>query len=499
MRMNMSWWALLFALVFSACAPTMSVPSEYVARPISVEAGRDYFLTTGGGDPYAAGIAYPVFLALMDAYPEELGRDWNEFAQKFGMIPDPDAHGDPKAPPIGFHVTTDPNTGVPWLVANCQMCHADRLRLPSGDLVVPGLGNKRVRPHAYMAAISRIGASPTLSADRLEPLARGRAQTWGLKWRYEGAITRATIDGLRTYARTRAPLVSKMGDAIPGRMGTIESFALMLGQNQRKLVELPSAIGWAKVPDVRGFPFRETFSYDASGFGAPTALVLEADFLFGVRPEWYLAQPHIATSMYMYLRKFRRTLPFPRPVDTSLAKEGRTTFERACAGCHGFYVDHGDEMRVSYRERVIPLAEVGTDPARVNAVTEDFVRVANSYALSRGYTRVENTGGYVPPILLDVWARGVLGHAGQWPSLEVLATPPAERPVRFIVDVDGMYDLDRVGVRYEVAEPSPARRLRPSEYLYDGTTPGLGVGGHPYLAKLAPDQRKAVIEYLKTL
>src|SRR6476660_5309372 len=101
-----------------------------------------------------------IFLVHIESYLQEIVHDWNECAEKFGFIPDPAAKGDPKVVPIGFHLVTDPNSGVPWLVANCQMCHAERLRLESGDVIVPGLGNKRVRPHAYANALMRIGTDP---------------------------------------------------------------------------------------------------------------------------------------------------------------------------------------------------------------------------------------------------------------------------------------------------------------------------------------------------
>ena len=136
--------------------------------------------------------------------------------------------------------------------------------------------------------------------------------------------------------------------------------------------------------------------------------------------------------------------------------------------------------------------------ARLDAVTPSFVKAANEFPWTKGYTAVKNTGGYVPPVLLDVWARGVLGHAGQWPSIEALATPPEERPRKFIVDTKGLYDLDRLGVRYEVVEGA-VRPLRPGEYLYDGDRPGYGTQGHPFLSGLDKDDRRAVIEYLKML
>jgi hypothetical protein len=498
----------------AACVPKMSNPPEYAERPISAEAGEEYFLRTGGGDPYAAGMAYPVFLALMEAYPDELGRDWNEFADKFGMIPDPQAKGDAHAPPIGFHLTIDPNSKVPWLVGNCTMCHTERIHLPQGDIVVPGLGNKAVRPHAYVNALMRIGNHPGLDADRIGTIATRRAREWKVPWPepMRPYIVNATISAFKDGAKKRAPLVKRFDGALPGRMATIESFALGLEAYSKQGIPMPETIGWAKVPDVRSFPFRDTFSYDGSGVGSPQALVLEADFLFGARPEWYLSHPHIATSVYMYLRSFTRKLPFPAWVDEKLAARGKSAFEANCASCHGFYVDHGGEMRVSYKEKIIPKDVVGTDPARIEAVTPAFVKAANEFPWTKGYTRVVNTGGYVPPVLLDVWARGVLGHAGQWPSLEALATPPEERPRYFVVDTRGFYDLERVGVRYEavtlvggvpqrtengklVAHPV----MKAGEYLWEGDKAGFRTEGHPFLSRLERDDRRAVIEYLKTL
>ncbi len=482
--------------------PTMSSPAEYAERPISAEAGADYFLHTGGGDPYAAGLAYPILLAFMDAYPDELGKDWNEFSDKFGLIPDPAQKGNPHSPPIGFHLTVDPNTNVPWVVANCTLCHAERLRLETGDAVVLGLGSKRVRAHAYASALSRIATDPNLDIDKITERATKQASAWGVSWpaSVRRPIVAATLTPFKMAAYKRAEKVKRLSGALPGRVATIESFAIAFDDHRSTPITMPETIGWTKIPDVRSFPFRDTFSYDASGYGSPQALVLDADFVFGARPEWYVAHPHLATSMYLYLKSFSRTLPFPKPVDATLAGRGKTLFESRCARCHGFYVDHGDEMRVSYRERVVPKAMIGTDPARVDAVTPSFVEAANDIPLARGHARVRNTGGYVPPVLLDVWARGLFGHAGQWPSLEVMATPPAERPRAFIVDTDGLYDLERVGVRYEIVKAgAPKRALEKGEYLYDGDKPGFRVEGHTFLSDLAPPDRKAVIEYLKTL
>jgi len=76
-----------------------------------------------------------------------------------------------------------------------------------------------------------------------------------------------------------------------------------------------------------------------------------------------------------------------------------------------------------------------------------------------------------------------------------MATPPAARPRRFVVDPAAAYDLDAVGVPTRSAESGP---VSAGEYVYDGAMPGLGVEGHPFLADLGPDAL-AVIEYLKGL
>jgi hypothetical protein len=152
---------------------------------------------------------------------------------------------------------------------------------------------------------------------------------------------------------------------------------------------------------------------------------------------------------------------------------------------------------VAFKERVIPLAVVGTDATRANAVTQEFADAANAVPLTKGVAEVVPTGGYVPPVLIGVWARGLLGHAGQWPSLAVLAMPEAERPKRFVVEADGPYDLAHMGTPWHAE--TPGAPVPATHYVYDASTPGYGVQGHTFLSALDADTRRAVLEYLKTL
>jgi hypothetical protein len=190
-----------------------------------------------------------------------------------------------------------------------------------------------------------------------------------------------------------------------------------------------------------------------------------------------------------------RDLHFPGAIDARLAARGKPIFERACAKCHGTYEEDGRAK--SYVEKIVPLDYVDTDPARALAVTDSFVAAANDPTLVVGGMRLvttRRTMGYVPPVLTNIWARAPYGHAGQWPSLVVLATKPSQRPSRFVIRGEAPLDLERVGV----ATADPGTPLGPGDYVQDGNVDGFRVGGHPFIADLGDDS-KAVVEYLKAL
>jgi hypothetical protein len=378
-------------------------------------------------------------------------------------------------------------------MTNCSLCHVERVRWPGGERLVVGIGNKRVRAHAYDAALTEIALRSDFGVERLGALATAAANehaaAWPAAWR--AALLRATVDAMRDRARSRAAFAQRVKNGPPGRVAPIESFALAIGLALGRHVETPPEVGWTKVPDVIGFPHRLTLSWDAATDGSLDALVVEADFAIGVRPEWNWAHPKQGPSLSAFLRRLPRDLPFPGPIDHVLASEGKTRFEAVCSRCHGTYDDKGHA--VVWVERVVPISTVGTDPARAEAVTADFVRAANE--LSHGLVETRRTLGYVPPVLTSIWARAPYGHVGQWPTLTVLATRPEHRLRRWVADLDAPLDLVSVGLRVRDARDVPTA----GDFVYDGNAPSFSVLGHPFLAELGEEGARAVIEYLKTL
>jgi hypothetical protein len=480
-----------------------SDPTEYrIDRPTE-EAGERIFARTGIGDPYRTGIAYPVFLAMFDMHPELLGDSPRALAARFGFTareaePASDDRDVREGLPLGLHLTDDPNTHVPFVMHNCALCHADVVQWPGGEKLVMGMGNRRIRIHDFEAALAKVSGSADFDRASVASVAARIAREKGIPWSrdWSDGVVGTTVRALKTHYADRAALLERIGDGPPGRVATIESFAVELGHQLGRDLQTIGTIGWAKIPDTIGFAEQGRLCGDGGRAGPTDALVVDADIAAGVRLAWLYRHPLQGASLSTFLRHLPRDLRFPGPIDEALARRGKATFEQACARCHGTYEDDGRAK--SYVEQVVPLDYVGTDPARALAVTDDFVAAANDPRLFAGGVKLVSTRrtlGSVPPVLTSIWARAPYGHAGQWPSLAVLATPPAQRPLRFVVHGDAPLDLEKVGLPTDDAGAS----LRAGDYLQDGRAPGFQVTGHPFLADLGADGAKAVIEYLKTL
>src|SRR5262249_33075734 len=157
------------------------------------------------------------------------------------------------------------------------------------------------------AALVRVARDPALTTESLVRAATRVARERDLAWP-EGArvpIVRATVTALRERAEARGPDAERLAAGLPGRVATIESFAMALGARGVQ-VAVRRTPGGAKIPAARGSPWRDTRSGEGVGTGSPVALGGEADFAFGARPQWFETHRHIATSLYLFLEHFDR-------------------------------------------------------------------------------------------------------------------------------------------------------------------------------------------------
>jgi mono/diheme cytochrome c family protein len=215
----------------------------------------------------------------------------------------------------------------------------------------------------------------------------------------------------------------------------------------------------------------ETVLSSALGDGA-TPKSLPRDYL-GRQERWLRALPPPA---------------YPFPIDGALKEKGAKVYADGCARCH----QPGGERTGT----VIPLdeKELSTDRHRLDMWTAEARDRYNHYADGGGGTfhDFRKTDGYQSVPLDGAWLRAPYLHNGSVPTLRDLLEVPAQRPAVFYRGYD-VYDPEKVGF---VSEGPAARR---EGWRYDTAKPGNGNGGHLYGTDLPPDEKKALIEYLKSL
>lgn len=185
-----------------------------------------------------------------------------------------------------------------------------------------------------------------------------------------------------------------------------------------------------------------------------------------------------------------RPQPFPGAINAERAAAGRELFQRACASCHGTYV----ETRQGPRLTRFPnwAGDVGTDRARSAAMTEALAARVNASPM-KGAISAARTGVYAAPPLTGLWQSAPYLHNGSVPSLAALLGLE-DRPARFRIGGHAM-DLERVGVAYPEGYAPYAGTAE-----VDTRASGLGNQGHeaPF-AGLSRDDRLGLLEYLKRL
>jgi mono/diheme cytochrome c family protein len=183
---------------------------------------------------------------------------------------------------------------------------------------------------------------------------------------------------------------------------------------------------------------------------------------------------------------------YPRPINQALAKQGGVIFVQNCSKCHGHYGDGGD-----YPNLLIPESTVGTDSFlyKSNYQSPQFIDWFNKswFAMGDHPARLEPFSGYIAPPLDGIWITAPYLHNGSVPTLEALLNSKT-RPAYWSRDFNNpQYDYEQVGWKY-TREAAPR-----GTSVYNTTLDGYGNYGHTFGDKLSDKERKAVIEYLKTL
>lgn len=176
---------------------------------------------------------------------------------------------------------------------------------------------------------------------------------------------------------------------------------------------------------------------------------------------------------------------YPFAIDQAAAKRGTAHYEAKCISCHGGPENDG---------RLYEVAKVGTDPLRAELFTKQQADRFNKFLAeleTTGYLPgkepgIRSTGKYWAASMAGVWARSPYLHNGSVRTMAELLRPAAQRAKTFHRG-SRVFDVVQVGYTDDGA------------YLFDTAGSGNSNVGHEYGTELAADQKRELIEYLKTL
>lgn len=123
------------------------------------------------------------------------------------------------------------------------------------------------------------------------------------------------------------------------------------------------------------------------------------------------------------------------------------------------------------------------------AGTPDCLTIESGTLLMRTLCR----GAYEARVLEGIWAAAPYLHNGSVPTLAELLKPPAQRVTTF--SLGPKYDVEKIGLAATQGPSSPTRTATGCDNLNSGESNC----GHDFGTSLSEEDKKALLEYLKTL
>ena len=452
---------LLLVLACAACGSEGAEPTNVPAGPLHAIAA----------DPQRGGDADLGYWALVNENYVSCGIPLTAYEKAFAPAPEserlPGREG--KNAELPYHQTAiQTPSGVQAVTQNCLTCHAGRI---DGQLVL-GLG----------AADSDFTSDQTKLVGLAGAFLSDPAEIAEL----ERFVDRVKVIG--PYTQTASVGVNP-ADNLAAILFAHRDPETFEWHDPPLLQPPPEIVVPVDVPPWWHMNKKHAMFYVAAGRGdhartmmAASTLctddVIEAREIDGYMPD-----------IYAYLRTLEAP-PYPFPVDTELAEQGRELFERTCSTCHGSY---GDPE--TYPNLWIELDYVGTDGTLALGASQFADRFLAWFAESfyGEVSRLEPQVGYVAPPLDGIWATAPYFHNGSVPTVEALLDS-TRRPAIWTRSFESTdYDQSALGWNHTALD-APAGIMS-----YDTSRLGYGNGGHTFGDALSDEERRAIIEYLKTL
>ena len=375
--------------------------------------------------------------------------------------------------PYDYTVVHAPN-GEPVVAPNCMQCHA---QVFNGKLVM-GLGNSTIDfTHGEKLDPKNAAAAEKLLKN-LDPKKYDAAEPFLRVVKAIGGQLYTKVRGVNTADRLAALLASHRDP---------KTFRW----SDRPMLEISDEVIPTDVPAWWMLKKKNAMFYNGFGRGDFGRFLMASNLLtVNDTSESREVDAHF-NDVLAYINSIQPP-PFPNPVNSTLVKQGGILFVEHCSKCHGSYGKEG-----KYPNLLIPESEIKTDSLlyKSNYQSYQFVEWFNNSWFAQGDhpARLEPFNGYIAPPLDGIWITAPYLHNGSVPDLESLLNSK-ERPEYWSRNFDSPeYDYDKLGWKYSVKDSAHGTTT------YNTHLPGYGNYGHTYGDNLSSHERKAIIEYLKTL
>lgn len=480
----------IVVLVGLAASATVLVQRYASNQPVAFEGAEDHFKYGSIGSDLENGLPVRILQVLPRMFPEYLPEGGPQDYTAFGFVQEP-GH----SLPIGF----SQRRGLVDLAGlNCAVCHVGQVSasIEAEPQVILGMPANTVDLMAFFEFLIACAADNRFTADRvIAQLEKDGGVFFGEKLLLRLAVPRLQAGLLKANAqfdRFKFPNHPKPG---PGRIDTFNPYKVNHYSEYYPAGSLSDEerIGTSDFPAVWNQRPREGLQLHWDGNNSS---VRERNFsaAFGAGA----TREHVDNAALERVATWLRDLqppPYPFGVtsDQTVLGRGESVYKARCHACHDF----GGELI----GRVDPIDSVRTDAHRLNSYTEKLAKIQVQYGdgYDWDFSHFQKTGGYANAPLDGIWARAPYLHNGSVPSLWDLLTPEEERnggrPSFF--RGHGVYDPQNVGIRTDVEQANGRRSFR-----YVISEPGNSHRGHSgpvYGTDLSDDDKRALIEFLKTL
>jgi mono/diheme cytochrome c family protein len=479
---------ILLLIVLLPLALGIALAARFLAdEPVTYAVIEDHFKYGSTGGERESGFPYWIWQVLPKVCSEHLPRNGQPGYRAFGML-----FEEGRDLPIGMSKRR--HMGIDRVFLNCSVCHAStvRERPESVPKVYTGMPANTFNIMAFEKFLFDCAADPKFRSEFIVPeiaQATGRLSLLDRYLVYPAAI--ALMRERILMLRGRFSFVLTQPEWGPGRVDTFNSAKVLFNFPMHQLPP-EELLGASDFPSI--WNQRKRLGMQLHWDGNNTAVEernKSAAFGTGTTP------PTIDLAAIGRVEEWlldRAPPKFPLPIDEALAAKGAPIYQKYCAECHGA---SGQDFTGAKVGTVTPIEAIGTDRSRLDSYT--YTLAVNQSTLYAGYPwrfqHFRKTYGYANMPLDGLWLRAPYLHNGSVPTVRALLEPSDNRPKLFYRG-DDVLDGRNLGFISDRAEENGRKY-----FAYDTSIQGNGNRGHEgeaYGTHLPPEQKDALVEYLKT-